>query len=222
MSSQQSPLQETSDVVRASRTLERAFAPSKSSDYLFKKFFNVPITEKCSRERIDAMIHYYTAMNHDLGAHITEVNNFDGAAIWTAPGQHLPAKPTNDPQFNDQFFTQTAICKKNVLPEGMDYYYLFMIGKDLSHPEIRGSARAILTDLTRRADEDNCAVILECISDHAKGVYEHFGFKSYLTYYFGVNEVNQDGLPDPKGTGFKADLMFYHKDGSKVLKGETF
>lgn len=213
------PLQPAKDITRASRTLEIAFSKSKSSVYLFKKFLDIPVEEQTSSFRNDAIIHYFTTTFYDKGAHVYEVNDYDGVTIWCEPGKYLAPFSINDPVFEKQFSTIPNEIKKQVIPEGIDYYYLFMIGKDLDHPEVRGSARALLTDLTKRADKDGNAVVLECISDHAKSVYEYFGFKSYLTYYFGQHEVDAEGLPDKSGKfeGFKADLMFYHRDGDKIL-----
>ncbi|CCC71726.1 hypothetical protein NCAS_0I00580 [Naumovozyma castellii] len=211
-------LNHTNDVDKVTKTLCIAFADSTPGDYLMKKFFNVALDEPTSRSRIDAMMHYYTACYHDLGGELIEANSFDAVSLWSVPGAHLPVSYTNDPKFNKIFFDDMVKRKKAVLPEGMDYYYLFMIGKDLTHPEIRGSVRKIFQYFQKRADDENCAIILEAISEHARSVYEYFGFKNYLTFKFGVGECDSKGNLDPKGEGFTAYLMIYHKDGDKVLR----
>lgn len=208
----------TNDVLKASSTLCKAFSQSAAGDYIMKKFFNISIQEPVSRKRIDAMIHYYTALYHDLEGEIIESNDYDAVALWSTPGKHLTSAKTNDPVFNKNFIEDLSARKKEVIPEDIGYYYLFMIGKDLSKPEIRGSVRAIFQEFKARADEKNCAIVLECISDHAKQVYEYFGFEDYLTFRYGVGEVNSKGEYDPNGEGFVGHLMFYHKDGDKILR----
>ncbi|GMC44885.1 unnamed protein product [Saccharomyces cerevisiae] len=96
----------TSDVEKASKTLFKAFEKSYANDYLMKKFFHIPITEKVSRARINAMIHYYTTCYHDLDGEIAEANNFDAVAIWSRPGCHLPATLSDDESFNKIFFSR--------------------------------------------------------------------------------------------------------------------
>ncbi|CAI4765633.1 BDH_1b_G0049560.mRNA.1.CDS.1 [Saccharomyces cerevisiae] len=115
------------------------------------------------------------------------------------------------------FFHDLTVRKHEVMPLGMDYYYLYAIGKDPSHPEIRGSVRKILEKYKTKADKANCALALEAISEHARSVYEYFGFKTYLVFQFGVGEVNSKGEPDPQGKGFTAYLMLYHKDADTIF-----
>lgn len=206
------------DIARACQTLYKAFAQSPANDYLLKKFFNIPTGETVSRDRINAILHYYTAWYNDLGGEIVEANDFDAVGIWSLPGRHLPATLSQDHTFNKIFFDDLDQRKYQVLPEGMGYYYLFMIGKDLSQPHVRGSVRAILKHYKQRADRDNCAMVLEAISSHAKSVYEYFGFKVFLTFRFGEGEVDSSGKLDPNGEGFIAYLMIYHKDGDKILR----
>lgn len=206
------PLNQTHDLEKASKCLDKAFADSPANDYLMKKFFNVPITDKCSKERVNSMLKYFLHLYDDFSAEVVEANNFDAVAVWTTPKTHFHQSETNDPKFNDVFFTQLGRRTKELLPPGIGYYYLFIIGKDLTHPEIRGSVRAIFDSYKKRADEENCAMVLEAISDKAKSVYEYFGFRNYLDFYFGQNEVDSKGNYDPNGEGFKGHLMIYYKD----------
>ncbi|CCE64459.1 hypothetical protein TPHA_0H02560 [Tetrapisispora phaffii CBS 4417] len=209
----------TDDVDRAADVLNNAFSPSHCSDFIFKKFFNISLDEKCSRARIKAIIHYYTALYHDLdGGDIVEVNDFDAVALFSTPGKHLPPTLTGDAKFDKEFITDISKRKKEVIPEGVPYYYLFMIGRDLKGPHKKGSVKKIFETYKEKADKDNAAIVLESIADHATSVYEYFGFKNYLTYTIGKGEVNSKGEPDSTGEGFTVKLMFYHKDGEKVLR----
>ena len=206
------PLNQTHDIVKACECLNKAFAYSPANDYLMKKFFNVPIQEKCSKERINSMLAYHLHLYDDYGAEIVEANNYDAVAVWTTPKSHFAQDKTNDPVFNQIFFDLLGDKTKEVLPPGVGYYYLFIIGKDLTHPEIRGSIRKIFETYKARADAENCAMVLEAITPKAKSVYEYFGFKNYLDFQYGQNEVDSEGNYDPHGEGFTGHLMIYYKD----------
>lgn len=92
-----------------------------------------------------------------------------------------------------------------------------LIGRNLNQPHIKGSARAIVDYLKRKADEQNVAVVLEAINERAKGIYQHFGFVDYGAFQYGVGEVNSKGEPDSNGKGLKANFMAYYKDGELPL-----
>lgn len=206
------PLNSLEDLSRASNTLCKAFEDCPANDYLLKKFFNIPLNEPVSKYRLNSITNYYTAWYHDLGGEVVEANDFDAVAIWSLPNHHLPHTLSDDAQFNKIFFEDLDERKRQVLPKGMDYYYLFIIGKDVSQSHVRGSVRQILNEYKRRADADNCACVLEAISEHAKSVYEYFGYKVFQEFKFGIGEIDSRGHLDPQGEGFTAYLMIYYKD----------
>lgn len=206
------PVNITSDIERANNTLTKAFVDSPGNDYLMKKFFDIPIEQKVSKARVNSILHYFTALYADMGGEIVEANDFDAVAVFTKPGLHIDQGVTNDPKFNKTFFEDLTHKKHEVLPEGVDYYYLFILGKNLEHPEVRGSVRAIFETYKKKADEAGVAIVLEAISEHAKSVYEYFGFKNYLSFEYGRGEVDSKGNSDPNGEGFVGHLMIYYKD----------
>ena len=202
----------TDDIVKAGECLAKAFADSPANDYLMKKFFNISMQEKCSKGRMNAILAYFLNLYLDFGGEIVEANDFDAVAVWTTPKSHFHQSETNDPAFNKIFFESLGNKMKEVIPKDVGYYYLFIIGKDLTHPEVRGSVRKIFDSYKERADEENCAIVLEAISEKAKAVYEYFGFKNYLDFNFGKNEVDATGKYDPNGEGFTGYLMIYYKN----------
>ncbi|CAI4057516.1 hypothetical protein SUVZ_02G5050 [Saccharomyces uvarum] len=211
-------LNKATDIRRVAETLAIAFHDSKAFDYISKKFFNIPITEHVSKERINATIAYYASCYLDSPhGEISEVNDFDAVALWSLP-PHVPKIMSNDPKFNKDFIDDLSKRRKQVIPENIGYYYLFCIGKNLNEKSIKGSVRTIFEEYKKRADEDNCAIVLEAIAEHARSVYEYFGFKNYQTFKYGEGEVDSNGNYDPNGEGFTSYLMIYHKDGDKVLR----
>lgn len=202
-------LQRTDDVDRAARTLYRAFRGSAANDYLTRKFFNLPMSEPMSQARINACQHYLAAFYYDHGAEVVEANDFNAVAIWVPPNKPISMPKTNDPKFNKVFFDDISEVEKRVIPQGMKFFYLFIIGRDLTDNKTRGSVRAIFNHYTRRADKENVAICLEAISAEARNVYEYFGFKTYLEFQFGAGEVDSKGNADPNGKGFTGYLMIY-------------
>lgn len=205
------PLDNLEWLDKAAKTLCRAFENSPANDYLLRKFFKLSMDEPVSKCRLNSMLTYLMAWYHDLGGEVVEANNFDAVGVWSLPGRHLPHTMSDDAKFNEIFFERLDKRRLEVLPEGMDCYYLFIIGKDPTQRQIRGSVRKILEDFKQRADDDNCACVLEAISEHARSVYEYFGYKVIEEFTFGEGEIDPDGNIDPNGEGYKSYLMVYYK-----------
>ncbi|QLL35116.1 hypothetical protein HG536_0H04920 [Torulaspora globosa] len=210
----------TNDIAKLQKTLAIAFADSAACHYLSKKFLEIPTSKHLSDEELYDTYRYFCEDFLARGGLLLESNNFDCAAI-VLPPQDKPVKTakTKDPRFNEQFIETIARHKEALqLGSKIKYYYLFMIGKNLEQPEVRGSARAILTYLKQKADEQNAAVVLEAISDKAKKVYEYFGFIDYADVNYGQGDVDSNGRPDPDGEGFVLNLMVYYKGGKLLPK----
>lgn len=207
----------TYDVDAVSRNMYAAFATEPANDFLMKKFFNVPTSEYCSPYRIHALMHLINSIYYDKGAELIQANNFHATAIWTNPDQPVDFPRTNDETFNSIFFDDLTQVKAKILPDGMKYYYLFCIGRDPNDMETKGSVRSIFEYYKERADRENVAICLEAINDHARSVYEYFGFKNYKTFRYGVGEVDENGALDPNGEGFTGYLMIYHKDADNIF-----
>lgn len=212
-------LSHTDNVDAVSRNMYKAFANEPANDYLMKKFFNIPINnnEPVSKYRIHALMHLINAFYYDRGAELVQANSFHATAIWTHPNNPVDFPRTNDDRFNSIFFDQLSTLKNKIMPPGMKYYYLFCIGRDPSNKSTTGSVRSIFQYYKSRADAENVAICLEAINEHAKSVYEYFGFKNYLTFKYGVGEVDSNGHPNTKGEGFTGYLMIYHKDADTIF-----
>ncbi|QLQ82239.1 hypothetical protein HG537_0G04940 [Torulaspora globosa] len=210
----------TNDVANVQRTLAIAFADSAPCHYLNKKFQDIPTSKQLSDEELYGTYRTFCEDFQARGGFLLESNNFDCVAI-VLPPQDKPAKTarTQDPRFNEQFIDTIARHKEALgLGTKVKYYYLFMIGKNLEQPEVRGSARAVLTYLKQKADEQDAAVVLEAINDKAKKVYEYFGFVDYADVNYGQGDVDSNGQPDPNGKGFVLNLMVYYKGGKLPIK----
>ncbi|OBA25180.1 hypothetical protein HANVADRAFT_4013 [Hanseniaspora valbyensis NRRL Y-1626] len=203
----------TDDIERAAKTLDKAFLNSPSNDYLMKKFMNIPLDQPCSKKRIKSVLEYFCAFYHDNGGEIAEVDDFNTVAVYATPENHIDQWMTNDEVFNQIFFHDLHALYDKYIPENIEYYYLFIVGRDLTDTtKGKGNLRAIFEAYKKRADESNSCIVLEAISEEAKSVYEYFGFKTYSKFTYGQNEVNRKGELDPNGEGFDAYLMIYHKD----------
>ena len=202
-------VQRIDSIDRAVETLLKAFHKCPSNNFLNSKFCDVPLEApqedpELADELTKGVIMYY--YNHD--AEIVQAGDYDAVAIWTVPGKPVPVDRTKDAKFNEIFIDQSQRMKEQVIPKGMPYYYLFMIGKDLKSGK-RGAVRAIFEKYIARAEAEGAALVLEAIAEHAREVYEYFGFRTYLTMNYGRGEVDSEGNVDPNGEGHKAYLMIY-------------
>lgn len=208
-------LNKTTNGRRAAETLAIAFKNSPAFHFISKKILNIPLAEEVPTGTIITNI-ILPFLDSPYGE-VSEVNNFDAVAVWSLP-PHVPKTRSNDVKFNKDFIDDLNRRIKQVIPKSINYYYLFCIGKNLNEKGIRGSVRKIFEEYKRRADEENCAIVLEAIAEHARSVYEYFGFRNYKTFKYGEGEVDSSGNCNSNGEGFTGYLMIYHKDGNKVLK----
>lgn len=202
-------VQPAQDIERACTTLLRAFDNCPSNNYLNCKMQNVPLeiplqsTEKAEQLTRNIIMHYI-----NNGAEVVQANDYNTVAIWTTPEHPVPVARSADESFNKIFFDDLQKVKENTLPRGMKYYYLFIIGRDPDQPS-NGAVRAIFDHYIALAKQTNNALVLEAISDHARDVYQHIGFKNYKTFKYGVNEVDTNGSINPNGNGHTGYLMIY-------------
>ena len=202
-------VQRINSIDKAVGTLLKAFHDCPSNNFLNCKFYDVPLEAPLKDSQLaDSMtkrviMHYY-----DHGAEIVEAGDYDAVAIWTIPGHPVDVGRTSDAEFNKVFIDESQRTKEAIIPKGMPYYYLFMVGKDLESGK-RGAVRAIFEEYIKRAEAEGAALVLEAIAEHAREVYEYFGFKTYLTMNYGRGEVDSVGNVDKNGEGHKAYLMIY-------------
>ncbi|SMN20018.1 similar to Saccharomyces cerevisiae YDR391C Putative protein of unknown function, possibly involved in zinc homeostasis [Maudiozyma saulgeensis] len=198
-----------SDIGRACKTLLAAFHDSRANDFINCKFQDVPLQKPLESQSVADKLTENTVMfYHERNAELVYTGDYSTVAIWTVPGHHVDVGRTKDETFNSIFLDESQKIKETVIPKGMDYYYLFMIGRDPESHE-KGTVRAMFDHYINRANVEKCALVLEAISEHAREVYEHFGFVNYNTFHYGVGEVNSLGQLDPHGEGHTGYLMIY-------------
>ncbi|CAB4254100.1 similar to Saccharomyces cerevisiae YDR391C Putative protein of unknown function, possibly involved in zinc homeostasis [Maudiozyma barnettii] len=197
------------DFDRACTAIQNAFREEPSYWYLACKLQDKPLDIAIgSPNTVDLLTREFFTHYHDHGAQIMQAGDYATIAIWTSPSVSVPMARTSDEAFNKIFFDTSLEIKHKVIPQGMQYYYLFMIGKDPESP-VKGSVRAMFDHYTERANKENVALVLEAISEHARDVYAHFGFVNYNTFKYGVGEVNNKGQLDSNGDGHTGYLMVY-------------
>ena len=197
------------DFERACTALQNAFRDEPSYWYLACKLQDQPLSLAVgSPQNIDDLTRNFFTYYYDNGAHIMQSGNYTTTAIWVHPEVHVPVKRTSDESFNKIFFDNSLAVKQKVIPDGMKYYYLFMIGKD-PESDVTGSVRSMFEHYIDIANKDKAALVLEAISEHARDVYAHFGFVNYNTFHYGIGEVDTKGQLDNEGNGHTGYLMVY-------------
>lgn len=100
--------------------------------------------------------------------------------------------------------------------QGRDYWYLNLIGR---HPERTepggclildswharltwsGVVRALVDPYFKKAREQGVPLYLEAITEHARDVYAHMGFRTIAEVRLGVGRTNSRGELDENGEG---------------------
>ncbi|GMM56215.1 hypothetical protein DAKH74_028310 [Maudiozyma humilis] len=197
------------DFEKACVAMQNAFRDGAAYQYLACKLQGKPLTVAHEGPAaIDALTRNFLTHYRDHGAEIVHAGDYSTVAIWTLPGKSVPMERTSDERFNATFFDESAAVKQRVIPQGMDYYYLFMIGRD-PQSTAKGSTRAVFDKYTRLADAEGRALVLEAITESARDVYAYFGFVNYNTFRYGMGEVDAAGRIDPEGEGHTGYLMVY-------------
>ncbi|SMN20017.1 similar to Saccharomyces cerevisiae YDR391C Putative protein of unknown function, possibly involved in zinc homeostasis [Maudiozyma saulgeensis] len=197
------------DFDKSCAALQNAFRGEPSYWYLACKLQDKPLSLGINNsEAIDTLTYNFLKHYYDHGAQIMQSGNYTTIAIWTTPSLSVPMNRTSDESFNKIFFDNSLKVKETVIPKGMKYYYLFMIGKD-PESHMKGTVRAMFELYIDKANTENCALVLEAISEHARDVYAHFGFVNYNTFQYGIGEVNSLGQLDSHGEGHTGYLMVY-------------
>ena len=92
------------------------------------------------------------------------------------------------------------------------HYTLEFLGRDPRVRKIPGAISAVVCPFLERARSGNVAVWLEATSLHARGVYEHFGFRVVETIVVGAGERDVNGSFEEHGPGVPVWGMVF--DGS--------
>ncbi|SCU99042.1 LAME_0G01596g1_1 [Lachancea meyersii CBS 8951] len=196
------------------KTLSIVFKDSNEHIYLCKKFLGFPVDKHHTPEFYEDSFNQINIPFLENGGFLLQAKNYDCVAVVAPPDQKSYGfQETEDPVFNKQFIHANDELKTQLgLGTKIPCYYLFLIGKNLEHPEIRGGARAVMEWLKNEADRRSAAVVLEALNSKVQKVYEHFGFKTYCSFSYGVGEVNSDGDACSDGTGFTSYFMVYIKN----------
>lgn len=200
----------TTNIERTLHTLSIAFSVVPCNTFILKKISNIPYDVEVSKERIDLIMKSLIELCLDKGGFIVEVDDFAAVGVFTPPGLTLNMPLTSDLNFNEAFVDRGLFYRKKYLRD-IDYYYLFLLGKDFTVQGGKGGVRSIFDQYKKKCDEQNCALVLECINEKAKSMYEYFGFKTYGIYQIGQNEVNSNGEVNHEGKGFTIYFMIYYK-----------
>lgn len=200
----------TEDVEKSLRTLSIAFRDVPCNTFILKKFSGIPYDIKVPQERIDSLMKSLIELYLNHGGFILEVDDFAAVGVFSSPHSIIDMPSTSDPDFNAAFVEQGQYYRKKFL-NGINYYYLFLLGKDFSARGKKGTIRSLFNVQKKKCDDENCALVLECINENSKAMYEYFGFKTYGIYEIGKNEVDPNGEVNHVGEGFKVYFMIYYK-----------
>lgn len=209
MSKEPSPINQTNDILSVADALHSSFKASASFSYFLKKIFNIELDENFSDHRNKAIMYYYSSMYSDLGGEVIECDDFNAVALVSPPGVHIDFSETKDTRFNKVWYEDYDSHLESFIGEN-PFYYINLVGRNFNKEKKKGTVTKIFKHYMKMSDLKGCPIVLEAISEEAKNIYEHYGFKTVHSFSYGQNEVDENGQLDPKGKGFVAYLMIYY------------
>lgn len=189
----------TQDFVRAGKVICDSF-----NTIVFQRYIAYDKTPEEELERLTTRVQKYA----EVGSQVVEAGDFSAIALWVPPNVELA--PGSD-QLNHRF--EEAISKGKIAHkrhfENKPHWNLSFLARDPNR-DTKGVVSAVVRPFLERALKEDVPASLMAVSDHAKNVYEHFGFKVLETIPLGVGEVDEDGKDDKEGKGLKSYLMAFN------------
>jgi hypothetical protein len=124
----------------------------------------------------------------ERGAFVVEASDFGVVAVWAPPGTAKPvrtAEEWNEVKREGRVLgatrgrlTDEARVEFVTSRYGSDYYALALLASDPRREKVRGGVRAVLTAVIEKARFESRVIWLLTNTEHAKAVYEHFGWQT--------------------------------------------
>lgn len=159
----------------------------KVSDVIDRAFYNIPLMKYVVRKRktlgssetLDFEEHFKGFSKErvpqlvEAGGIILQSKEFAAIAIWFPPGKFPPRGNSSE------YYDNSAVTKeksKGII--GTEYWYLNSLARDpIRNDGVQGAVSEVVRPILKLAKDKNVGVVLEAISDHARDVYIHYGFK---------------------------------------------
>ncbi|KIV88030.1 hypothetical protein, variant [Exophiala mesophila] len=136
----------------------------------------------------------------DNGGVLVQTYDWAAVALWLPPGIQKPPYTTTHRgilEYRDKF----DALKAKTLGD-RSYWYLNLIARSPSRAD-KGAIRGVIDPFIEKARQQEVPLWLEAISEHARDVYAHLGFRVVETVVIGAGAINEQGWVEDGGSGVK-------------------
>ncbi|CAK7902483.1 hypothetical protein CAAN1_18S02410 [[Candida] anglica] len=188
-------------------SFEEDIEPTRVGSVIARAFFDLPLNRYMisslngldSADELDYEKHFEeffvnrTRQVVDAGARVTQSKDYASVAIWFEPGHKSAPFPSTNPVVCE-YGDKSAALKKKYNLTNKKYWYLNYLAKDPQKEDVKGAVSATVKPILELAREQGLPVVLEAVADHAREVYEHFGFKILESFQL-LDERTGDAHP---------------------------
>ncbi|KAL4969028.1 uncharacterized protein BDV14DRAFT_196347 [Aspergillus stella-maris] len=204
---------------RIAEVISAAFSRSLLIAYLLRKPDSAWPTDDIPADIIGPHFRNKVTTRAGLGAELVEAGDFAAVAVWFPPGISTPTEGVTDPKLLDYLDNLFPIRKKHL--QGRDHWNLNLIGRHHQRTE-PGVVRAVIEPYVKKAREQGVPLWLEAINDHARDVYQRFGFRTVAEVRVGVGRSNSRGELDENGEGIVVYAMMAEQSSLQTLDRVAF
>ncbi|KAL4946281.1 hypothetical protein BDV06DRAFT_218610 [Aspergillus oleicola] len=189
---------------RVAEVISVAFSSSLFTAYLLRKPESTWPTDDIPEEVLRPHFLKNVTTRAGLGAELVEAGGFAAAAVWFPPSISISTDGITNPKILDYLGSLIPIRKEHL--QGRKHWYLSLIGR---HPQRTepGAVRAVIEPYIKKAREQGVPLWLEAINDHARDVYQRFGFRTVAEARVGVGRTSSRGELDENGEGMLVYAM---------------
>ncbi|KAL1610719.1 hypothetical protein SLS60_002389 [Paraconiothyrium brasiliense] len=202
-----------SEIPRLAAIVAAGFSQDALNRYLFMGRESNPEHPKI--QTLDDRKKYWEAIiqpRFEGGAILVESHDWAVVGLWFPPGVEKKPNPASTiSEGVAEYLTFYKALRQEKLG-GRPHWHLNIIARDPERTD-KGAVTAIFEPFLAEAKAKNVPVWLESTNEHAKGVYEHFGFKVVGQTRIGKGIAGRDGWAKEGGEGIETWGMIAGLDG---------
>lgn len=202
-------------IERAASVLSHAMLSNELWSHFFLREGIDGTSIDASREKVlqvyHSLVKQFLIPGAQSGAFVAEAGDFSTCASWWPPGSHQPPQALEHfDELERQGKTLRAAFGREIEKTkieliwssyGQEYWDLVVIARDPRKPALLGAVTAVLQPFIDQAATEGKPIWLVTSNEHARDIYQHFGWQVVKTVTFqGYNQWCMILYPPPQGT----------------------
>lgn len=185
-------------IEKACSVMSRAMLPNELWSHFFLKEgiygMSIGVSEEKVLQSYHSLVKQFLTPGARSGAFIAEAGDFSACASWWPPGSHEPPK---DLEHFDELERQGKPLRAAFGREiekirieqiwssyGQEYWDLVLLARDPTKPVLIGAVTAVLQPFIDQAAAGGKPIWLVTSNEHARDIYQHFGWQVVKTVTF--------------------------------------